>query len=70
MLPDGDVLLSEIAEQIIYASPVICPNNTYNKTYEMGEIIKESRTCEAINLECLSRSLECMKPYYPEKLLV
>ena len=41
MLPDGDVLLSEIAEQIKYASPEICPNNTYNKTYEMGEIIKE-----------------------------
>jgi len=33
---DGDVLLSEIAEQIKYASPEICPSNTYNKTYEMG----------------------------------
>ncbi|KAK2714442.1 hypothetical protein QYM36_008859 [Artemia franciscana] len=38
---DGDVLLSEIAEQIENASPEICPKNTYNKTYEMGEIIKE-----------------------------
>ncbi|KAK2724252.1 hypothetical protein QYM36_000947 [Artemia franciscana] len=54
---DGDVLLSEIAEQIKYASPEICPSNTYNKTYETGEIIKESGTCEAINLECLSRRI-------------
>jgi hypothetical protein len=36
---DGDVLLREIAEQIRDTSPEICPNNTYNKTYEMGEMI-------------------------------
>ena len=33
--------IQEIAEQIENASPEICPNDTYNKTYEMGEIIKE-----------------------------
>ncbi|XP_065580706.1 uncharacterized protein LOC136040374 [Artemia franciscana] len=51
---DGDVLLSEIAEQIENASPEICPKNTYNKTYEMGEIIKEGSICEAINMRCLA----------------
>jgi len=42
----GDVLLSYLAEQIKYASPEICPSNTYNKTYEMGEIIKEVSICD------------------------